>query len=321
MAHSSPTSSAGPSTRSIKRNLDNDPPFSADLSYKPSGDPTVRKLPVDLPGQSISLDDPPRVHDFLCRELSVPRLNEVHRHLWIAGWNESIHPLHWHIMVRRQIVVTEDPNMHLVCTDWAIFIKPLPICLLDYDFYLCFISKHDSLSQAARGLLRSYARLVVHESDFLLAQQYFLLPRGMKWLDWTRLAEQLALIPTASVNKRYRLGELRLSRLNLVYRIWKGRLMYFRMHRSYTAYFSEQYRSSLILFAYTTVIHAALQTILTTGSDWWGVKLLARMSLWFGTLTVILVLTSVLFQTLYLLTVFLYNLQATLRVPRQFKLE
>lgn len=298
-------------------NPNHDPPFSA-ISRKD-------QRAVDLPkqrfllGQSISMDETTKIHDFLCRELYVPRLNDIHKHLWIAGWGESIHPLHWHLMVRRNIVIAEDPDMHLVCTDRVVFVKPLPICLLDYDNYLQHISNHECLSLAARGFLRSYARLVVHESDFLLAQQHNLLPRDMEWIEWSILAKELLEISTASVNKRYRYGELRLSRLNLIYRIWRGRLMYFRLHRSYTAYFSDQYKSSLVLFAYTTVVHTALQTMLNVGGSSLSVQLLYQLSFWFGALTIGSVVASVLFLGVYLLVILLYNLQATLRRPRQFK--
>ncbi|KAE9409628.1 hypothetical protein BT96DRAFT_741814, partial [Gymnopus androsaceus JB14] len=243
-------------------------------------------------------------------ELLVPRLNGIHRHLWLAGWNESVHPLHWHLMVKRKIVVTEDPDMHLVCTDEAIFVKPLPISLLNYHIYLHHLSNHDTLSAAARGFLRTYSRLVVHESDFLLAQQHYLLPSSMKWLDWSLLSAQFTVIPIDSVNRRYRFGELRLSRLNLIYRVWCGRLMYFRLHRSYTAYFANQYKGSLVLFAYTTVVHTAFQTMLNAEGSCPNL-VLCRVSSWFGTLTIIFVVISVIFQMLYLLIVFLFNLQAT----------
>ncbi|KAJ4474307.1 hypothetical protein J3R30DRAFT_3295641 [Lentinula aciculospora] len=299
-------------------NPNNDPPFSA------SGwtDATVTvEFPRQqfLPGQLIPKNEPTKIHDFLCRELAVPRLNDIHRYLWIAGWQESIHPLHWHLMVRRSIIITEDPDMHLICTDWAIFVKPLPVCLLCYDDYYQYISNHDSLSLAARGFLRSYARLLVHESDFLLAKQHNLLPQAMKWVDWRPLAQELELISSESVNKRYRYGELRLARLNWICRVWRGRLMYFRLYRSYTAYFSNQFRSPLVLFAYTTIIHAALQTMLNVEGFPMSVKMLYQLSFWFGAITIICVVFSGLLQVVYFVMALLYNLQATLRAPKRFK--
>ncbi|KAJ7124619.1 hypothetical protein C8R43DRAFT_861707, partial [Mycena crocata] len=241
------------------------------------------------------------------------KLNDIHGHLWMAGWRGSLHPLHWHIMVRRNIVVTEDTDMHLVCTEWAIFVKPLPVCLLDHNVYSRHIAIHDGIAAAARGMLLTYARLVMHESDFTLAQQHRLLPQRMTWTAWCHLREQLINIPRTTVNKRYQYGELRLTRLDLIYRFCRGRLMYFRLHRSYTGYFSAQYKTSLILFAYVTVVHSALQTMLTSGEHSRGIARTAHISVWFGTLSVGLVVISVAFQGVYLLILFLYNLAATLR--------
>ncbi|KAJ7247761.1 hypothetical protein C8J57DRAFT_975956, partial [Mycena rebaudengoi] len=232
------------------------------------------------------------------------KLNDIHKHLWLAGWRGSLHPFHWHIMVGRNITVTEDPDMHLVCTDRAIFMKPLPVCLLDYKVYSRHVAVHDGVAAAARGVLLTYANLVKHESDFALALQNGLLPRRITWTAWCRLQHHLAKIPSTTANKRYQYGELRLTRLNLIYRFGRGRLMYFRLHRSYTGYFGAQYRTFLILFAYVTVVHSAFQTILTSGQGSTGV---AATALWFGVLTVGLVAMAVAFQFIYFLTVFLYN--------------
>ncbi|KAJ7455774.1 hypothetical protein FB451DRAFT_1099180 [Mycena latifolia] len=300
-----------------------DPPFTAEVGWQDqaldSGQPNERVR--RLPGQAIPMDHLADIHEFLCRELLVPRLNDIHKHLWFAGWPGSLHPLHWHVMIRRNIVVTEDPDMHLVCTDWAIFVKPLPVCLLDHKVYSRHVVIHQGTAEAARGMLLSYARLIVHESDFALALQHGLLPRRMTWMAWCPLREQLAKIPRTTINKRYHYGELRLTRLDVIYRFGRGRLTYFRLHRSYTAYFSAQYRTSLVLFAYVTVVQSALQTISSSKEAYSGVVAIARISGWFGGLTVGFVVISVTFQGLYFLIVVLYNLGATWRQPAVLKVE
>ncbi|KAJ6452218.1 hypothetical protein C8R45DRAFT_1040916 [Mycena sanguinolenta] len=290
-----------------------EPPFAAEVGWQDQAEAAQRDN--WLPGQAIPMDDLADVHEFLCRELFVPKLNDIHKHLWLAGWRGNLHPLHWHIMVRRNIVVTEDPNMHLVCTDWAIFVKPLPLCLLDHKVYCRHVAVHDGVAAAARGMLLTYAHLVTHESDFALAVQHGLLPRKMPWIAWCHLRKQLVKIPKATTNERYQYGELRLNRLNLIYRFGRGRLMYFRLHRSYTAYFCNQYKASLILFAYVTIVQSALQTMLTSGEVTPGVAGTARAAVYFGALTVGFVVVSVVVQALYLLIVFLCNLGATLKQP------
>ncbi|KAJ6534096.1 hypothetical protein B0H19DRAFT_1323517 [Mycena capillaripes] len=143
----------------------------------------------------------------------------------------------------------------------------------------------------------------------------------MTWIPWCRLQQYLAKIPRTTTNKRYQYGELRLTRLNLIYRFGRGRLTYFRLHRSYTGYFGAQYTTSLILFAYVAVVHNALQTILNSGPGSAGVAATARTSVWFGVLTVGLVAISIAFQFLYFLIVFLYNLGATLTHPAALKVD
>jgi hypothetical protein len=298
-----------------------EPPFTAEVGWE---DQALDYGKPDesgkwLPGQAIPMDHLADIHEFLCRELLVPKLNDIHKHLWIAGWRGSLHALHWHVMVGRRITVTEDPDMHLVCTDRAIFVKPLPVCLLDYKVYFRHLAVHDGVAAAARGMLLTYARLVVHQSDFALALQHGLLPGRMTWMAWCHLQQHLAKIPITTTNKRYQYGELRLTRLNLIYRFGRGRLMYFRLHRSYTGYFCAQYKTSLILFAYVTVVQSALQTMLNSGQDSAGVAVTSRAAVWFGVLTVGLVVISVALQFLYLFIVGLYNLGATLRQPDVLK--
>lgn len=299
-----------------------EPPFTAEVGWEDQA-PDYGKPGESgkwLPGQAIPMDHLADIHEFLCRELFVPKLNDIHKHLWLAGRRGNLHPLHWHVMVGRNITVTEDPDMHLVCTDRVIFVKPLPVCLLDYKVYSRHVAVHDGVAAAARGVL-TYAHMVMHESDFALALQHGLLPRRITWIVWCRLQQHLAKIPSTTTNKRYQYGELRLTRLNLIYRFGRGRLTYFRLHRSYTGYFCAQYKTSLILFAYVTVVHSALQTMLASGEVSAGVVATARASVWFGMLTVGFVVISVAFQVLYLLIVFLYNLGATLRQPGVFKIE
>src|SRR6266536_1407362 len=77
--------------------------------------------------------------DFLRAEINVSRLNNIYKHLWIAGRKGHIRPLHKQLMLRREIVITENPTMHLVWFENAIFMKPLPNALLSWEFWQRFI--------------------------------------------------------------------------------------------------------------------------------------------------------------------------------------
>jgi hypothetical protein len=171
------------------------------------------------------------------------------------------------------------------------------------------------LYRCALGFLLSYAALVAHESDFRIAKELGLVPEEVTWVQWVGLVidilrgqskhrqrhscperegaiaatgatdprccprsvwpkDQLA--PLSSlVNKRYLYGELRLSRLNLIYRFGRGKLL-----RGYagsigdvdgrgrsvsSSDFVQRHLKSLItLFAYATIVLAAMQVGLAT---------------------------------------------------------
>lgn len=67
----------------------------------------------------------------LANELKTPRLNAIHKRLWLAGRPTAARPLHWQKLLGRTVLVTEDPDEHLVWFENQIFIKPLPDFLLD----------------------------------------------------------------------------------------------------------------------------------------------------------------------------------------------
>ncbi|KAM0360484.1 hypothetical protein ACHAP4_002563 [Fusarium culmorum] len=75
------------------------------------------------------------------------------------------------------------------------------------------------LYKVALGFLYSYASLIRHESDFLLAKDRYLLPNcGITWFDWIAFVKQLDtehIYP--DINPRFHHKELRLSRLNYIY--------------------------------------------------------------------------------------------------------
>ncbi|KAF7552934.1 hypothetical protein G7Z17_g3960 [Cylindrodendrum hubeiense] len=170
---------------------------------------------------------------FLTKELSVTRLNDIHDHLWYAGRPMAPRPLNYQLASSRAIIAMEDIDFHLVWGPGRIFIKPLPRYLLDGDFWnkhliwnpvaqLDIPCKKRDLYKCAYGLLCSYTALVQYESDFRIATEQHLLPATMTWEFWRNLSWKLlenSPYHTARVNKRYRFGELRVGRLNDIYRV------------------------------------------------------------------------------------------------------
>lgn len=76
-------------------------------------------------------------NDFKIRletELRTPNLDAIHQYSWLAGSSSPARPLHRQKLIGRSILITEDPNEHLVWDREQMFIKPIPGSLLDYDY-------------------------------------------------------------------------------------------------------------------------------------------------------------------------------------------
>lgn len=125
-----------------------------------------------------STDDP----DAYCiMELRTAYLDEIKAYLWLAGLPNCGRPLHRQQLLGREIIITEDPNEHLVWHETRIFIKPLPIFLVDLDCWTGKICKTKQLYEAACGFLLSYAWLIRYESDLRIIREKGLVPDFIHW--------------------------------------------------------------------------------------------------------------------------------------------
>ncbi|KAJ9660143.1 hypothetical protein H2201_007050 [Coniosporium apollinis] len=192
----------------------------------------------------------------------------------------------------REIVITEQMDLHLVWSEKQIFVKPVPRFLLDVGFWedhlLCKAGGNckrpqsrveeqkgkDSptcdrcqLYRCALGFLLSYAALVSYESDYDIAQEEHLLPREVTWSLWVSLVEQLLDHRNLTdINKRYVYGELRLGRLNQIYRFRKGWLIrgYLYRYNQSSVFFRANFKQLITIFAYITIVLSAMQVGLAT---------------------------------------------------------
>jgi hypothetical protein len=73
-------------------------------------------------------------------ELDLSRLASIHPWLWVAGRPMPPRPLHYQLLVGREIFVTEQMDMHLVWTTGRIFLKPIPRFLLEPRFWIEYLS-------------------------------------------------------------------------------------------------------------------------------------------------------------------------------------
>lgn len=82
------------------------------------------------------------------------------------------------------------------------------------------------LRTCALGFLFSYAALITHESDFQIAKEKHLLPEEVEWSGWITLIKELDTENIYDmIDERFKYGELRLSRLNRIYRFMRWPLL------------------------------------------------------------------------------------------------
>ncbi|KAJ5124175.1 uncharacterized protein N7515_008000 [Penicillium bovifimosum] len=257
-------------------------------------------LPASFRDDDLSLLAPlSDTSKFLHLDLSVQRLNDIQEYLWLAGRPMPPRPLNYQISVSRTIIVDEKIDMHLV---WGpgrrIHIKPLPQYLLDSRFWAanltCSCSSNlesdktptpDSanispsssntdpdtcsrcdLSKSALGFLTSYIALIQYPSDFIIAQEYNLLPAELTWPQWRALVQNLLdddVMNPDRINRRYKYGELRLSRLNKIYAFHLGSL--FRGYRAKYQTYQELLHTYLAPITAMTVYFALVLTAMQVG--------------------------------------------------------
>ncbi|KJZ69752.1 hypothetical protein HIM_10863 [Hirsutella minnesotensis 3608] len=199
------------------------------ITYVP-GHPAINLVPDEV-----------RVH--ISNELETPLLDELHDKLWLVARKSSsnIDALHTQRVKGRNIIPTEDPRLHLVWNRGTIYIKPVPVFLLNHDFWTMYLQSPNGelfskgprmLSESApsvfdrsvaMGFLRSYALLVTCHLDLAIAKESHLIPDDVDWLRWSEFICHFRGIGDENVAQRYHYGQLRLSRLNWAVRIFRPR--------------------------------------------------------------------------------------------------
>ncbi|CAG8948700.1 hypothetical protein HYFRA_00001821 [Hymenoscyphus fraxineus] len=211
---------------------------------------------------------------FVSHDLSVSRLNKLHEYLWLAGQSKSARPLHRQKSMGREIIITEQADLHLVWDGSKIFVKPLPDYLLSHKFWDNTICQDSELYESACGFLLSYIWLISHMSDLRLAKELGLVSPQINWKKWTSFAgaslDNIDALTLDTCNKRYQFGELRLGRLNFIHRlvhlsepheIVRG---YMYQYTSYSYFFGRNFKWVLLVFVYLSIILTAMQVGLAT---------------------------------------------------------
>ena len=238
------------------------PPFPVSLQL--NSESLASKL---IPGEYVPLTT---CQQFLDRSLNQSRIHKIFNHLWFAGALGNFRPLHEQYMFRREIIVCEEANLHLIWFDDQIYIKPLPPCLLNHQFWDQFVIADNNIFKLACGLLYSYTQLVRYESDFRIALEKGLIRgEGVTWESWQMFRLHVLGVFENNpdiMDKRYRYGELRLSRLNIIY-LFKFRRFnfngYWNRHARYGAIFSRYFAIAVVIFAFASITLSALQVAIS----------------------------------------------------------
>jgi hypothetical protein len=195
-------------------------------------------------------------------DLSVAELNGVHQYLSIVGSPDNISPLHHQEVLRRKVVPSQATRLHLVWFGHIIYVKPLPDCLLNAAFWRDVICRSQDLYRLASGFLRSYCRLIESPLDLRMAQKLQLINETVTCDMWycLRIAV-LQNIRLEDMNERWIYGELRLGRLNLIWRATGRGFTYFTIHREYATYFNQHFNLFITVFALVATILQAMQVI------------------------------------------------------------
>ncbi|KAL4942951.1 hypothetical protein BDV06DRAFT_221709 [Aspergillus oleicola] len=276
---------------------DSDSPFNSNPDCAPLFPSTYR-----TPQGNLHLVES-NISDFLASELNVTKLDSIYNHLWLAGLPVPPRPLHYQVVLGREIVVCERMDMHLVWGKGRMYLKPIPRFLLSPGFWgeylscvegcVCFrtVGRGQCAAKIQRsiafGFLFTYASLLSSETDFLLAQELGLVPHELTsstsnttknhWADWCTLVEQLLThhtitsFPSSSTNiythihRRFQYSELRLSRLNTITLLTSRTLTPFlNPYPSYTDFLRDQLAWLAAATIYIVLVLAAMQVGLAT---------------------------------------------------------
>lgn len=208
-----------------------------------------------------------KIGEFLEYDLDLSRLNKIHDQLWMAGRPMRARPLHRYKMMGFEILYTQQMDLHLLKFSNRLMLKPLPEYMLDYEFWQEHLCEKQHLHESACGWLLSYVWLLTTPLDLKIAHEYYLLPSFITWHWWKDFVRDFChkvdMNALFQVNKRYHFGELRLGRINSIYRIRFAFTHFVRGYlygyNRYVVFFQRNFSWILIVFVFFSLVLSAMQ--------------------------------------------------------------
>ncbi|KAF1829554.1 hypothetical protein BDW02DRAFT_583597 [Decorospora gaudefroyi] len=214
-------------------------------------------------------DDIPQ---FLTDDLDLSRLNKIHTSLWMAGRPMRARPLHRYKMLGMDLVITQQMDLHLLKFSTKLLLKPLPEYLLDHAFWSTYLCADKDLHASACGFLLSWIWLLVSPVDLSMASEQGLVPVWMEWGWWKAFVKDVIgggggggidVNTLEGVNKRWQFGDLRLGRINSIYRtrfffthFVRG---YLYGYNRYQLFFQRKFSWILVVVVLLSLVLSAMQ--------------------------------------------------------------
>ncbi len=216
-------------------------------------------------------------------------------------------PLHHQQAHAREIMVNENPGLHLVWYYEKIFIKPIPAYFYSRAFWEYLEEADNDVFRAAVGFVRTYYFLIQYQIDFEDACMHRLIPRKPDgnfptYEEFCAFIRPFTLVDDNHVNRRFHYGELRLTRINRTALLFRGRLAYFHIYPQWGSFLKHLIAPIITVFAVCSVVLNSMQVGLAAldmgdGHDDTGWPAFISVSLYFP-VAVIVLLASFMFFAL-----------------------
>lgn len=175
--------------------------------------------------------------------------------------------LHRYKMLGMEVLPTQQMDLHLLRFSNNLIIKPLPEYYLSYDFWISYLCEDEELHKAAAGFLLSYIWLLATPLDLKIAHELYIIPSFVTWPWWkdfvTEFVTRIDIHALDQVNRRFHFGDLRLGRINSIYRTRYAHESFIRGYlygyNRYVVFFQRKFSWILVVFVFFSLVLAAMQ--------------------------------------------------------------
>jgi uncharacterized membrane protein len=166
-----------------------------------------------------------------------------------------------------EVLQTLQMDLHLLKYSNRLLVKPLPEYFLSHAFWTKHICPYPSFHASASGFLLSYIWLLTSPLDLQLAHDLYLVPKSIKWPVWKAFVRDFSthidMTTLHQVNQRYQFGDLRLGRINSIYRTRFAFTHFVRgylyPYNRYVVFFQRNFGWILVVFVFFSLVLGAMQ--------------------------------------------------------------